>query len=595
MLIYTRRAPPKEPKRRSRAVKKKYTQSVLHPSICNEKRPQCDRCTEKNTKCEYEAVKPRKRRRTSFAGSALSNESISPTFYDGRWPGLYERDYNEYDTRDDYHGVHEWRGSSGYQCSESESTTDLEVPPREEHEVEEIVRVEPTAPPASNTSLVQSRSQYPDLAMIAPSPIASPLLDFSAPVYMEFTEGRSRRALVDHFCNVLSHLIVFKEDNGNPFRQLVLPLSHASSPVMNAIFALSSAHLEYRGIEIEEKSLTFHNRALQGLAQLIDQNDEERREEVLGAIVLLVYYEVLVQRGSSNMVTGHLKGAMTIMKAGPQVTSPTSLFLERAFRFYDVIAALSHGTPPNTTTQPCASPFPSSSGPESPLSSVDTLLGLSTDLWPIIHRLSHLLSFKNSIEVAIAAGETSKAAVLRTELENASQAIELALTTWKPTMKPGSIEEEEEKSPQDAANKCAMGSARMQSILNNAEAYRNSALVYLYRTIHSHPRNHPLVQNHAHLSLLACSIVVKCAENCHNGPMSALLWPLFVASCEAITEEDRGMALSSFVGTERRQGMNNIMRTWEVVREVWHRADLGQEEVDWRDICAERGFNIVLG
>ncbi|TVY44421.1 L-arabinose-responsive transcription regulator ARA1 [Lachnellula cervina] len=604
MLIYTKRAAPKEPKRRSRAVKKKYAQSIQHPfslpqkKKCNEKRPQCDRCTEKNTKCEYEAVKPRKRRRTSFAGSALSNESISPTFYDDRWPGRYERSYNEFDTRDGHHGVHEWRGSSGYQYSESESTIDWEVPPGEEHEVEEIIRVEPAAAPASNTSLVRTRSQYPDLAMIAPSPVISPLLEFSAPVYMEFTEGRSRRALVDHFCNVLSHLIVFKEDTGNPFRQLVLPLSHASSPVMNAIFALSSAHLEYRGIENEEKSLTFHNRALQGLAQLIDQNDQERREEVLGAIILLVYYEVLVQRGSSNMVNGHLKGAMTIIKSGPQVTTPTSLFLERAFRFYDVIAALSLGTPPNSTTQPCASPFPSSSshqsnGPESPLSSVDTLLGLSADLWPVIHRLSHLLSFKNSIEAAIAAGETSKAAVLRTELENASQAIEFALTTWKPPMKPGFVEEE--KSSEDVANKCAIGGARMQSILNNAEAYRNSAFVYLYRTIHSHPRSHPLVQNHTHLSLLACSVVVNSAESCHDGPMSALLWPLFVASCEAITEEDRGLALSSFGGTERRQGMHNIMRTWEVVQEVWQRADLGQEEVDWRDICAERGFNIVFG
>lgn len=110
---------------------------------------------------------------------------------------------------------------------------------------------------------------------------------------MEFTEKRNRRVLIDHFCNVLSHLIVFKEDTGNPFRQLVLPLSHASSPVMNAIFALSSAHLEYRGIENEEKSLDFHNRALQGLAQLIDQNDPTHKEEILGAIMLLVYYEVV--------------------------------------------------------------------------------------------------------------------------------------------------------------------------------------------------------------------------------------------------------------------------------------------------------------
>lgn len=156
-------------------------------------------------------------------------------------------------------------------------------------EAEEIIREEP--PPVG--TVVRSRSQYPDLAMIAPSPVPSPLQEFGAPIFMEFTQQKNRRALVDHFCNVLSHLIVFKEDTGNPFRQLVLPLSHASSPVMNAIFALSSAHLEYRGVHNSEKSLDFHNMALQGLAKQIEQNEPSNREEVLGAIMLLVYYEVV--------------------------------------------------------------------------------------------------------------------------------------------------------------------------------------------------------------------------------------------------------------------------------------------------------------
>lgn len=78
--------------------------------------------------------------------------------------------------------------------------------------------------------------------------------------------------------------------------------------------------------------------------------------------------------------------------------------------------------------------------------------------------------------------------------------------------------------------------------------------------------------------------------------MAALLWPLFVAACEATTKEDRVLALEAFGGTERRQGMNNIMRAWEVVQEVWRRADLNEDgEVNWRDICEESGFDIVFG
>lgn len=214
---------------------------------------------------------------------------------------------------------------------------------------------------------------------------------------------------------------------------------------------------------------------------------------------------------------------------------------------------------------------------------MDTLLGLSTDLWPIIHRLSHLLSVKKSIDAAVAVGEVSKAAVLRTELENSAQAIELALADWKPTLDQMAVDNLAEE-------------IRIQSILNNAEAYRHSAFVYLYRTIHETGRDHAMVQKHAHLSLLACSNVVNLASQCHDGPMSALLWPLFVASCEAMTEEDRTLALEAFGGTERRQGMNNIMRAWEVVQEVWARTDTTEnDDVNWRDICEERGLNIVFG
>jgi len=143
------------------------------------------------------------------------------------------------------------------------------------------------------TEVSHSDSLAPDLAMIAPCPIGSPLLEFCAPAFSEFSDRPNRRALVDHFCNVLSHLLVFREESGNPFQQLVLPLTRESSPVMNAIYALASAHMEYRGVEHKEKSLVFHNRAIQGLARLIEQNGKAKKNEILAAIMLLVYYEVV--------------------------------------------------------------------------------------------------------------------------------------------------------------------------------------------------------------------------------------------------------------------------------------------------------------
>jgi hypothetical protein len=133
--------------------------------------------------------------------------------------------------------------------------------------------------------------------MIAPCPVGSPLLDFRSPAFSEFSDRPNRRALVDHFCNILSHLIVFREETGNPFQQLILPLTRESSPVTNAIFALACAHLEYRGVETAEKSLYFHNLAIRGVAQLIENNGAVSRNEILAAIMLLVYYECVCPVG----------------------------------------------------------------------------------------------------------------------------------------------------------------------------------------------------------------------------------------------------------------------------------------------------------
>lgn len=135
----------------------------------------------------------------------------------------------------------------------------------------------------------------PSSSPVLPTPPEpSPHLEFCHPAFAEFSQHKNRRALVSHFCNVLSHLIVFREENGNPFQQLVLPLSGSSPAVMDAIYALASAHLEFRGVSVGgEKSEYFHGRAIQELARLIEARGHKDRNELLAAIMLLVYYEVV--------------------------------------------------------------------------------------------------------------------------------------------------------------------------------------------------------------------------------------------------------------------------------------------------------------
>ena len=190
------------------------------------------------------------------------------------------------------------------------SPFDFALPPLDENddpEIEEIIRRESTSLHSPSQALV------PAISATAPNhhhhhhhhhhhQDPSPHLEFCHPAFAEFSPNKHRRALVGHFCNVLSHLIVFREDNGNPFQQLVLPLSRRSSAVMDAIYALASAHLEFRGVAVGgEKSEYFHGRAIQELARLIEERGRRGdRNELLAAIMLLVYYEVV----SDDAVTG---------------------------------------------------------------------------------------------------------------------------------------------------------------------------------------------------------------------------------------------------------------------------------------------------
>jgi len=213
-----------------------------------------------------------------------------------------------------------------------------------------------------------------------------------------------------------------------------------------------------------------------------------------------------------------------------------------------------------------------------------------------MHRLSNLLFIKKELEDAQRKNQSSKVAVLRTEFETTSQAIESALTQWKPCLPP-KISMRDGVLVVDGAGEEIPEMARLQSILHNALAYRHSAFVYLYRTIYSYSPKHKLVQQHAHTALHHCVETTAA-----RGPMGALLWPLFAAACEAISVEDRELAKKAFSEIEQRQGMTNIEEAWGIIQEVWKRIDSLEDDVTagtspdlWRSVCAEMGVTIVFG
>ncbi|KAK1239334.1 hypothetical protein MKX07_008822 [Trichoderma sp. CBMAI-0711] len=212
----------------------------------------------------------------------------------------------------------------------------------------------------------------PSLAMIAPATIASPTIEVRIPAFSEFTQQTNRRALIAHFTNVLSHLIVLREDEGNPFQRLVLPMSQQSP--------------------------------------------------------------ALVQSGRSNIVDGHLKGAMAVMCSSQALTDPTAVFLERAFRFYDVIAALSFDSTPLL-------PAPESGNlamfPPVNCAALPSLMEMSIRYleWPHPCGPSStdsqtLGGLKRKLALAELQGDEAETAMLRADFEMTASSVELALEEW---------------------------------------------------------------------------------------------------------------------------------------------------------------------
>ncbi|KAM6476418.1 fungal-specific transcription factor domain-containing protein [Trichoderma sp. SZMC 28011] len=631
MLLYTRLAPPKVPKRRSRAgcnyCKEKKKK-------CDEIRPICSRCQDHGQSCVYEPIKPRQRRRLdSFDDSSLAEISTALEHHTlsraaqkrlslGQWEApLWDIGFDDNFALDE----HMQQPTSAVDCNQDVldeiftswaadtrahdtclDTDGLDFitpndPGKQEHDGDDDSNHNP---PIDETASSDTASQNTSLAVVGPVSVASPTIEFIIPAFAEFSDQANRRALIDHFTNVLSHLIVLREDEGNPFQRLVLPLSQKSTAVSNSIFALASAHLEHRGVHNSERSVYFHNKAINGLAALIAKGCDANRNELLAAIILLIYYEVLVQRGRSNIVDGHLKGAMAIMGSTQALADPTAVFLERAFRFYDVITALSFNSTPILPTPDCENfaPFPSVDcrGATVPAGNVDTLLGMATSLWPIIYRLSTLGGLKRQLVEAELRGDDSETAKLRMEFETTASAVEFALQEWVPSP--------DESLPKDTDNPIMAGVSakkQMESILNSAMAYRHSGFVYLYRTIYGCSRLHSVVQRHTHISLTHCMETVR-----NKGPMGALLWPLFVASCEATDADDRELSRQTFTAINQRQGMTNIERARCIVEEVWRRADNGEDADDdedevvhiaeqkndlWRRVSQDMGVTVVFG
>ncbi|KAK1700973.1 fungal-specific transcription factor domain-containing protein [Colletotrichum godetiae] len=599
---------------------------------CSEERPQCLRCVQAGIVCTYEPIKKRKRRTSArlvdAQDSMASDDSNSPT---GNTNCQTSPDTNIVTPPDVFQlGAEETRSpTSAVESSYSASIDsafafpeDLDdtgsydfgyeapQPYEDGFKLMADLGCQKSADvhlPLSLATVEQSFQQPVEDSFFSASfniswneqpwsTASPPLLDLLPPPYHATPDCPEDTGLLDHYSKVMLPTMGFVDGVANPFEQHILSLSHRSSAVRSAIYALASAHREYAGLETTEGSACFHERAVAGLSAIIEDGDGF--EEALATIILLIQYDLVLQRSSDKVVYNHLQGARHIIGAMPSPKPASVAFFEQVFRYFDVLNALTNGSSPVFAAPSCRAYSPSS--PPSPFVSgvIDPVLGMADDLWPTLYRLAELMAMKRELQAATATGQTSKFAVLRTEYQTAYKAIEGALESWSPTLPPGfSLVNRIVDGPESASE---AELANIRWITSTALAYRQSALVFLYSTVSEYPSSHGLVQKHTQAALWHCAASVS-----HGGSGLSILWPLFFSACHAICSRDRGLVRQAFTAFGSKKGVVDTEKPWAVVMDVWRRLDMrayGKEQVGseacpdlWRQVAASMKFGLVFG
>ncbi|KAI3402393.2 hypothetical protein KGF56_004801 [Candida oxycetoniae] len=186
--------------------------------------------------------------------------------------------------------------------------------------------------------------------------------------------------------------------------------------------------------------------------------------------------------------------------------------------------------------------------------SIDPLLGCGQGLFSIIGKVANLVA-------KIRKTKTRENWKRRNSLNTITQASVLrqALLDWVPSIDSSAVD-------QEAGGNGLKKTWDLASCIATAEAYRNSALLFLHQGVPELPSlpSHVLAEK---ILVLLSSIPVSSNLGIVH------IFPLLVASCEAEPGEERDWCTARWKVLAEKMALGSIDRGVEVVKEVWKRKD----------------------
>lgn len=387
-------------------------------------------------------------------------------------------------------------------------------------------------------------SLYWQIAYPSPAPSASSssngstmTLTTKQPVFNPFSTEMLIMRFAYETCGILS---IMDGQNENPWRTKLLPMSFGVPALHHAILCLSAFHasrgnrrFRITGLKHMQKSIRYLRKQLYTM----------RRDTALATTLVLAFSESWNEETSTGIQ--HLKGARALITqaiANHRVNADFEemgrlKFLRNTWVYMDVIARI--------TALDCDglenldALFAPVYGPDSQVEELDPLMGCAWELFPLLGRVASLvreIRRKTSISLRI----VSNAAALKVEL-----------LRWKaPT---------DFRIPQDE-------SIEVAHTLSTAEAYRWSALLFLYQAV-------PMIATES-----PAAIAERILFNLVSVPLSSRvtiiqIFPLLVAGCELASQDNRFLVNERWESMTQRMTIGNLDRCSDVVHEVWIRRD----------------------
>jgi hypothetical protein len=379
-------------------------------------------------------------------------------------------------------------------------------------------------------------------------------------------EHSEKKHLLRYYIEAMVPSISVATTASSFYTSLYIPMAFQSEGMLDAIMALSSAQLARRTSDndraqhLRDLSAKHQSKCHLFLRDRISPDGRPVKDpyQIIGITMLLVGLEALNGTKSTKWLS-QIQCARRVLSTLYLEHNDTDSWevdsLRRHVTYHDVMASLMIGVS-KPEKHSAEIDFSTIYTPESS-QTIDPLMGISYYLCSLICRIQYI--------------STSTPAFPHLT-QAAFDSLERDIQQWvydSPLFYPG------------------IDLPHALDLIALAESYRLAALIQLYRTSDAHK----------HLIASCASRAIQFISRIPPGSPaeSSLLYPIFLAGAELISESEIANCFQRLKAIQERNRYENVASVREVLQEVWKPCLNGGEKRDWEDILREWNWSFTLG